>query len=449
VSLRGRVTVMAAGIVGIVLTLGAVICFVAMRSELRSQVDDSLRTQGRLVQRRTIPAQTPRPLPAPPRTRGGAAPFSQRLDAQGQVIDPSRSEVHLPVTAGDQAVASGTRQQLLTDRHAGGIHLRVLTIHLRGGGAVQLGRSLDSADQTLSRLRIVLITLILGGTSLALVLVRVFVRRAIAPIRQLTATTEHIEATGDLGSRVATARKDEVGRLAERFNAMLDRLQGTQRALEQSTTSQRQLVADASHELRTPIASLRTNIEVLLATRTSANGDDAALLHDVVEQLEELSAVVSDLIELARGDMPTPATEEVELDAVVNEALVRVRRYAPSVEFEAHVEPSTIDGSPERIGRAINNILDNAAKFSPPGSLVEVSSKGGTVMVRDQGPGVPLDELPHLFDRFYRGQGNAHINGSGLGLAIVKQVVESHGGSVEAAPAAGGGLEIALRFPSR
>ena len=325
--------------------------------------------------------------------------------------------------------------------------MRVLTVHASDGGAVQLARSLESADQTLARLRAVLIALVLGGTLSAVGLVRVFARRTIAPIRQLTEATEHIEATGDLARRVETMRADEVGRLADRFNAMLDRLQETRQALEQSTSAQRQLVADASHELRTPIASLRTNIEVLLASHATANGSEAALLQDVVEQLEELSSVVSDLIELARGDMPTQATEDVDLDAVLSEALVRARRHAPRIAFDDDISPSTIVGSPERIGRAINNVLDNAAKFSAPGSVVEVRSSERTVIVRDHGPGVAPEDLPHLFDRFYRGQGNAHINGSGLGLAIVKQVVDSHGGSVAAALATGGGLEVVLRFP--
>jgi two-component system sensor histidine kinase MprB len=448
-SLRGRLTVMAAAIVGAILAVGAVVCFVAMRSELRSQVDDSLRAQAQLI-RTTQRSRPPlnRRLPAPPRTRGGAAPFSQALDSSGKVVRRSSSELRLPVTSADLMVARGARQQLLTDMQAGGIHLRVLTVHLSRGGAIQLARSLESADQALSRLRVVLIALVIGGTLLALGLVRVFVRRAITPIRQLTEATAHIEATGDLARRVTTGRHDEVGQLASRFNGMLDHLQAIQQALEQSTSAQRQLVADASHELRTPIASLRTNIEVLLATRATPNGDEAALLGDVVEQLEELSSVVSDLIELARGDVPQQAAEEVELDGVVSEALARARRHAPAIKFEQHVEPSTIEGSPERIARAVNNVLDNAAKFSPPGSMVEVSSSNGAVIVRDHGPGVAPDELPHLFDRFYRGQGNAHINGSGLGLAIVKQVVESHGGAVEAALTNEGGLQVVLRFPA-
>jgi two-component system sensor histidine kinase MprB len=445
-SLRGRLTVMAAAIVGAILAMGAVVCFVAMRNELRSQVDDSLRAQGQLIRRRP---PLNRRVPAPPRTRGGAAPFTQVLDASGKVVRRSTTELRLPVTSADRAIARGSRRQLLNDRQVGAIHLRVLTLRLSKGGAIQLARSLQSADQTLSRLRVVLIALVIGGTLLALALARVFVRRAITPIRQLTEATEHIEATGDLERRVTSERNDEVGQLASRFNGMLDHLQEIQRALEQSMSAQRQLVADASHELRTPIASLRTNIEVLLASRATPRGEEAALLNDVVEQLEELSSVVSDLIELARGDIPQQAEEEVELDGVLTEALARARRHAPTIDFEAHIEPSTVEGSPERIGRAINNVLDNAAKFSPHGSVVEVTSSDRTVTVRDHGPGVAPEELPHLFDRFYRGQANAHISGSGLGLAIVKQVVESHGGSVRAAPADGGGLELVLRFPER
>jgi two-component system sensor histidine kinase MprB len=246
---------------------------------------------------------------------------------------------------------------------------------------------------------------------------------------------------------VTSVRQDEVGQLAGRFNAMLNRLQQSQQALEQSTSAQRQLVADASHELRTPIASLRTNIEVLLATHAAATADESALLHDVVEQLEELSSVVSDLIELARGDVPVQASEEIDLEGILSEALARARLHAPWIDFDAEIEPWTVEGSPERIARAINNVLDNAAKFSPAGSVVELQSSQGEIVVRDHGPGVAAEDLPHLFDRFYRGAGNAHINGSGLGLAIVKQVLKSHGGSAHASLAAGGGLRVVLRFP--
>jgi two-component system sensor histidine kinase MprB len=451
VSLRGRLTVMSAFIVGTILATGALICFLVMRGELRSQIDDSLRTQAAIVQsprfvRRAASETLPERLPVPPRRAGAVTPYTQFVGRDGRVRRPRRDELRLPVTAADRAVARGDRAQVLNDRHAEGVHVRVITVPIKGLGAVQFGRSLESVDSAVARLRLVLLVLVGGGTALALVASRLFSRSAIAPIRQLTDATSHIEATGDLGRRVDTERKDEVGRLAHSFNAMLDRLQTAQVALESSTAAQRQLVADASHELRTPVASLRTNVEVLLASDHIGGEDRDALLHDVVEQTEELSNVVSDLIELARGDQPPDHTEELDLGAIAGEALTRARRHAPGLEFRGEIAPWPMQGSPERLGRAVNNLLDNAAKFSPPGSVVELVAADGVLSVRDHGPGVPADELPQIFDRFFRARGTGQVNGSGLGLAIVRQAVEAHGGAVEASAAAGGGLLVKMLF---
>jgi two-component system sensor histidine kinase MprB len=261
------------------------------------------------------------------------------------------------------------------------------------------------------------------------------------PITDLTHTAEHIEATGDLGRRVGARGTDEVGRMAERFDAMLDRVQASQ-------VAQRRLVADASHELRTPVTSLRTNMEVLLAGAELEEGERRALLRDMVGQSEELSALVGDLIELARGDEGEPQVEDVAFDRLVAEAVERARRHAPRVRFRTVLEPCTIEGVPDRLGRAVNNVLDNAARYSPPDGVVEVALHDGTLSVRDHGPGVPADELPLLFDRFFRGAGARERHGSGLGLAIVRQVVERHGGTVDADNAEGGGLVVTLTVPA-
>lgn len=451
-SLRGRLTAMSALIVGTILTIGSVACFWIMRSELRGQIDDSLRAQAQLV--RTMPAIQLNgrrgalgPIPQLPKRSGGAAPYVQFVSPSGHATRPDGTDPPLPVDAQDFAVARGRRAQLLRDRHAQGTHLRVMTIWMKDRGAIQLGRSLTTVDHALSRLRMVLAILAVGGVFLAAALSRLLSRRVIAPIRALTNATEHIEATGDLGRRVQTDRNDEVGELASRFNAMLDRLQETHDALEASTATQRQLVADASHELRTPVTGLRMNIEVLLANREMSNDDREALLADLTEQAEELSGIVSDLIDLARGDQPADHVEELDLGAIAAESLARASRHAPGLEFRKQIEPSWMTGSPERLGRAINNLLDNAAKFSPEGSAIELRVSDGLLSVRDHGPGVPAEDLPHIFDRFFRGRSTGHPHGSGLGLAIVKQVVEAHGGTVKAVPADGGGLLIQMRFP--
>jgi two-component system sensor histidine kinase MprB len=437
---------MSAVVVGVILAVGAVLCFVVMRHQLRGQIDDLLREQAALVQR--VSARRPEPparapdIPSTP--TDSSAPFAQFIRADGSTFSPLGSE--LPVTEADRDVAQGRRRQVLSDRTVGDRHLRVITVGVERGGAVQLGRPLGSVDSALARLRLVLIVLASGGLVLAASASRLFSRRVLHPIEDLTRATEHIEATGDLGRRVDDRRTDEVGRLASSFNAMLIRLETAQETVTNSAAAQRQLVADASHELRTPLASLRTNLEVLLARDSLDDARRRALLADVVDQTEELTAVVSDLIDLARGDQQTEDAEDLDLADLVSAALARAERNAPHLRYESDLEPWPMTGSRQRLIRAINNLLDNAAKFSPPGSTVHVQLQSGELTVRDEGPGVSDEDLPHIFDRFYRARDASPYPGSGLGLAIVRQVVQAHGGDVSARPGAGGGLEVAVSF---
>jgi two-component system sensor histidine kinase MprB len=273
-------------------------------------------------------------------------------------------------------------------------------------------------------------------------------RRVLAPLAEVTQTAQLIGETDDLSQRIAVHADDEVGQLATRFNAMLVRLAGSRAALDESVRAQRQLVADASHELRTPVTSLRTNIEVLLAGGALSEEDRRRLLTDVVEQSEELSALVGDLIDLARGDLPADAAEDARLDRIVGESIARARRNYPNARFEEQLEPVTVDGIPERLGRAVNNLLDNAARHSREDGTVEVTVDRDGVRVRDHGPGIPEADLPHVFDRFFRGANTRGKQGSGLGLAIVRQVAEQHGGSVSASNAADGGAVFTLRLPT-
>ncbi|HZU40043.1 MAG TPA: HAMP domain-containing sensor histidine kinase, partial [Solirubrobacteraceae bacterium] len=274
-------------------------------------------------------------------------------------------------------------------------------------------------------------------------------RRVLAPLADVARTAQHVSETEDLSTRIRVAHPDdEVGQLATRFNAMIERLQGSRAALDESVRAQRQLVADASHELRTPVTSLRTNIEVLLAGDTLDPADRRRLLGDVVEQTEELSALVGDLIELARGDLPLGAAEDVRLDRVVEETVARARRNAPGIHFESTLTPVVVHGVPERLARAIGNLLDNAARHSPASGTVEVRVDGAGVSVRDHGTGIEPDDLPFIFDRFYRGTNSRARQGSGLGLAIVRQVAEQHSGSVSAANAPGGGALFTLSLPA-
>jgi two-component system sensor histidine kinase MprB len=229
---------------------------------------------------------------------------------------------------------------------------------------------------------------------------------------------------------------------------MLARLESSRAELDESVRAQRQLVADASHELRTPVTNLRTNIEVLLAGGELGEEDRRRLLADVVEQSEELTALVGDLIELARGDEPYSDADDVRLDGVVEECVARARRNTPSVRFDARLEPVAVEGVPGRLERAVTNLLDNAARHSPPDGLVEVTVDHLGVRVRDHGPGVEAADLPYVFDRFFRGANSRGSQGSGLGLAIVRQVAEQHGGTASAANAPDGGAVFTIELPT-
>ena len=286
---------------------------------------------------------------------------------------------------------------------------------------------------------LLLILITLGGVAIASGLGLAVSRAALTPVRRLTDATERVTETGDLSERIPVGGQDELSRLASSFNTMLA-------ALEESDRAKRQLVSDASHELRTPLTSLRTNIEVLARDRKMPDGERETLLNDVVSQLSEMTALVTELVELARGENQPEESEEVRLDLLVDEVVARARRDFPQVEFVTDLEPSELHGVPNTIARAVSNLLDNAAKWSPPGGKVEVAVRDGQVIVRDHGPGIEEHDLPYVFDRFYRAPAARKLPGSGLGLAIVKQVAEAHGGGVGAERAAGGGTQMTLRL---
>jgi two-component system sensor histidine kinase MprB len=256
-------------------------------------------------------------------------------------------------------------------------------------------------------------------------------------VRRLTETAERVSETGDLSERIEVEGRDELSRLAGSFNAMLA-------ALEDSNRAQRQLVADASHELRTPLTSLRTNIEVLASDRALPAEERGRLLSDVVEQLGEMTTLIAELIELARAEEQTLQAEDVRLDLLAADAVERARRNRPGVAFTTRFDETVVRGVPGTIERAISNLLDNAAKWSPPGAEVEVEVREDRVTVRDHGPGIADEDLPYVFDRFYRARSARGMPGSGLGLAIVRQVAEAHGGGVVAERAEGGGTRIVL-----
>jgi two-component system sensor histidine kinase MprB len=314
--------------------------------------------------------------------------------------------------------------------------------------ALELAQPLSGVTSVLQTLRWMLALVFLLVVGLAALLARMATRRVMRPLAEVTATAQLIGETDDLSQRIAVHEDDEVGQLAARFNEMLERLERSRAELDASVTTQRQLVADASHELRTPVTSLRTNIEVLLSGAELDEEDRTQLLTDVVEQSEELSNLVSDLIEVARGDMPPTNVEDIRLDRLTEDALDRARRNAPQVRFNEDMQPMTVQGNPERLMRAINNLLDNAALHAGHGGPIDVRVDATGVTVRDHGDGIAESDLPYVFDRFYRGANSRSRQGSGLGLAIVRQAAEQHGGGITAANAPDGGAVFTLALPA-
>jgi two-component system sensor histidine kinase MprB len=357
----------------------------------------------------------------------------------GAVFSVPGQTLTIPVTKQVLQVASGERETYYENAEVGDNHVRVITFPYQPGFAVQIARPLDETDRALARIRWLLILIATGGTLIAGGLGLIVSRAALTPVRRLTETTETVTKTGDLSERIEVEGNDELSRLAASFNTMLA-------ALEESSRARSQLVADASHELRTPLTSLRTNIEVLASERELPAGERERLLSDVVEQLGEMTTLISELMELARGAEHLSEPEDVRLDLVAAEAVERTKRNRPGVEFKTDLEESLVYGVPETLDRALGNLLDNAAKWSPPEGEVEVGVHGGEVTVRDHGPGIDEEDLPYVFDRFYRASSARGLPGSGLGLAIVRQVAQAHGGTVVAERAVGGGTLMRFKL---
>jgi two-component system sensor histidine kinase MprB len=443
-SFRVRLTLVAAAAVALAIVVASLVVYFVVRGQLFRSVDDALRT--RQVEILNEPREGLFRVLGP---NFGEQGYVQLLTPNGGCVASGGQQCVLPVSGGPREVARGEKHEYFSDETvsytSGGTtfhtHLRVFTFPYVDGAAVQVARPLTEVDHSLSRIRWFLILIAAGGVAVAAGLGLLVSRAALAPVRRLTGATERVAETGDLSERIDARGEDELSRLAGSFNTMLG-------ALDQSQRVQRQLVEDASHELRTPLTSLRTNIEVLASERALPTGERARLLTDVVEQLEEMSLLVGELLELARGEQHSVEPEEVRLDLVAAEAVERARRNRPGVAFKADLEESVVQGVPATIERAVGNLLDNAAKWTPPGGEVELAVKDGTVVIRDHGPGIAEEDLPYVFDRFYRARSARGMPGSGLGLAIVRQVAEAHGGDVAVERANGGGTVATLRFPA-
>ncbi|ADJ50029.1 two-component system histidine kinase [Amycolatopsis mediterranei S699] len=448
-SLRGRVTLLAAACVAGAVALVSIGAYMVVRSNLYQQLDDSLLARAQAAanspQVQTELRQVPGAFLASADLQIGqlnAAP-----DVQHAVMTYPLSSSPPPFGQDELAVANGdSPESLRTDFRSDS---RVVALPTGHGEAIVLAQSMGPTKRTLNELALVLFLIGGAGILVAAAAGTAVARTGLRPVDRLTSAAERVARTGDLRP-IPVSGDDELARLTQTFNTML----GT---VADSQERQRQLVADAGHELRTPLTSLRTNLELLLAASKPGapplrDEDRVDIIADISGQLDELTQLIGDLVELARQDEPRERFERVELLEVVERALDRARRRAGEINFDVSLQPWVLTGDNSSLERAVLNLLDNAVKFSPPDATVWVrlyplGDGTAVVEVADAGPGIAEEDLPKVFDRFYRSSEARTLPGSGLGLAIVKHAAERHGGAVYASQAPEGGALMTIRLP--
>ncbi|GGS70422.1 two-component sensor histidine kinase [Planobispora rosea] len=506
-SLRARLTVLVAATVAVAIAVCAGACWFIVRSALLEQVDRSLdgprlRESAWIIDRclgDTAIGDTPPPrdIPPPGEARPGLGervlprglppnlPPIQLVDAAGRVC--AVGDTAIEVVPADLALAKAPKGAYAAPRDGvteDGAEVRVMTRSIGSGYAVMEARELGEFQTTLTGLAGILAGVAGLGVVGAATAGRLIARTTLRPVERLTGAVEHIARTEDLGTRIPVEGTDEIARLGASFNAMTAALAG-------SRERQRRLVADAGHELRTPLTSLRTNVDLLLRSentgRPLAPAARHRLLGSLKAQFEEMSTLIGDLLQLARGEEEHGPHAELAFHEVVGSAVDRARLRAGDIPIEVDVGPWYVRGDEAALQRAVVNLLDNAVKFSrapadgPAGENTEntagentagesatggnatgrdsadggsggrgpvvVRLRGGELTVRDHGPGVAQDELPYVFDRFWRSSSARSMPGSGLGLAIVAQAVRDAGGEVVLENAPGGGALARLRLP--
>ncbi|HEY6076577.1 MAG TPA: HAMP domain-containing sensor histidine kinase [Gaiella sp.] len=435
-SFRARIALAAAGAVAVAVAVLSVATYVIARDVLYGQVDRTLEERANEAVLRNTPAGFVIRLPAGP--LGVSGTFAQIVSTAPTGVGPGPEL--LPVSQSDREVAAGRRPGGHRTMELQGVPVRAYVQQLAPDFAVIVARPLTEVDETLGRLRTILVAIAIAGIAGAALLGLLVARSALRPVRRLTTTAEEITQTADLTRRIEVTGDDELNRLAATVNEMLA-------SLERSMAAQRNLVADASHELRTPLTSIRTNVELLARSEGVEPAERKQMVEDVVAQLEELTGLVGDLVELGRNGQPDDAIEDVRLDVLVADSVARVRRRAPARSFDVRLEPTLVRGSPARLDRAVVNLLDNAVAWSPPDEPIEVTVADGAVVVRDHGPGIADEDAERVFDRFYRSARARGRPGSGLGLAIVRQVADTHGGTASVESAAGGGARFRISLP--
>jgi two-component system sensor histidine kinase MprB len=471
-SLRARLSLIAAVAVAVAVVAVSGLAWLVVRAELYRQLDAQLSTDAAAIAAQ--PGQWP-PSVAPagpdkrfPDGRIAVPPFPGEHGGEGlrgrkeigprwQILDamgtPASGAVPvLPVTPAARWIATGHGAAVREEVEVGPLTYRMLTVPAKGGGAVQVAIALDPIDRTLGELGLLLAIGCLTGVAGAALLGRTVARAGLAPVERLTGAVEHVAATQNLQAAIPVSGEDEIARLARSVNAMLA-------ALDSSRAAQRMLVEDASHELRTPLTSLRTNIELLVRADTGGVSagrllpaeDRVKLLRDLEVQIVELAQLTNELVELARQDASPEPVEEVDLSDVVGAAVQRVRLRVTAVRFETAIQSAVVAGRPVALERMVLNLLDNAAKWSPPQGVVHVAlsadARSAVLTVGDSGPGIAEEDVPRIFERFYRATAARSMPGSGLGLAIVAQTVAQHHGTVTGGRSATGGALMTVRLP--
>jgi len=448
VSLRWRVMLLAMSMVAMVVVLMGLAVYAVVSRALYDDIDNQLQIRARLLIESGLLAVDP----------GKAIEGTAYSDVNAMFVMPGRSIYTanqegqtLPLGDPEKAVIQGTlRMSLRTVNFQ-----RVLAVHLPSGDSLLISKSLDPTGKVIKRLGTIL--LIVGGLGMAVAAIAggMVARTGLRPVARLTDAAERVARTDDLRP-IPVYGSDELARLTEAFNMML-------RALTESRERQARLVTDAGHELRTPLTSLRTNVELLMASMAPGapsipEDEMAGLRADVIAQIEELSTLVGDLVDLSREDAGVTIHEPVDLADVVDRSLERVRRRRNDIDFDVQTVRWQVYGDEATLSRAVLNLLDNAAKWSPPGGRVavrlqQVDPNYAELVVSDQGPGIPPSERELVFERFYRSTSARSMSGSGLGLAIVKQVVVKHGGTLRIDYATPGteppGTSIFVLLPGR
>jgi len=444
-SLASRVTLLTTMAVGLAVAFVSLGAYVTVRVQLEDSLDRQLVERANSAARYDVLARITDELNLPSWALGAADVrilflrqdnFSWKLD-EDPIFQLGRSELD---------VARGNSDQSIRTIAFGDDDYRVVAVPTNIDGiALIIAQPLDEQERLLSRLGIV--TLLFGGLGVLAAGIAgwAVARNGLRPVRNLTTAVEGIARTEEL-SPIAVEGDDEIARLAAAFNGMLI-------ALDASRERQRRLVADAGHELRTPLTSLRTNIDLLTQADATPGGpvlapeSRAELLEDIRAQIDELTTLIGDLTELSRAEPVSPVVELVELGEVLDHAATRVRRRAPGVTFDVAAEPWWLVGEAASLERALTNVLDNAAKWSPSGGTVTARLAEGVLTVDDEGPGIAEDDRPHVFERFWRAEDARTMPGSGLGLSIVAQVAERHSGRVEVGTSPAGGTRLTLTLP--